>query len=130
MYTYISFFLNKINFQKAENLAQSKFYYDTTISEETRSFIQTLVKNFPKIASQIKIIDDKAAWNYYIGEDAADYMGYWATDENGMGYILLNRNRWAKTDTLAHEMLHAFSQIILDNPETQLEKDYVKNLRY
>ena len=120
--------VDKINFQKAENLAQSKFYYDTTISEETRSFIQTLVKNFPKIASQIKIIDDKAAWNYYIGEDAADYMGYWATDENGMGYILLNRNRWAKTDTLAHEMLHAFSQIILDNPETQLEKDYVKNL--
>jgi hypothetical protein len=119
--------LDKINFQKAENLAESKFYYDTTISEETRDFIQTLVKNFPKIASQIKIIDNKAAWNKYVGEDA-DYMGYWASDENGMGYILLNRGKWAKTDTLAHEMLHAFTQVILDNPETQAEKDYVKNL--
>lgn len=101
-----------------------EFLQDTRLSDETRGVIEHLEKMFPKIAGNVKFYTDQATWDREVGSDL--YRGYYAT-EDGMMVVLLNPKSFTD-ETVAHELIHAFTQVILDNPITAAEKAYVEQI--
>jgi len=94
---------------------------------------------FPKIAANTKIVKDQKVWNKAFEDhnndpknadnqlNKDDFNGFYAVGDDGKITILLHPTK-SNDETLIHELIHAFTQTILDNPLTVKEKAYVKSI--
>jgi N12 class adenine-specific DNA methylase len=100
----------------------------TPLSNDSKKVLQFILKKFPYIANNVDFIEDQKVWDDLVGSD--EYGGWYATDdETGRIVILLNPKKKAGRDeTILHEVIHAFTQTIIDNPRTAAEREYVAQI--
>jgi len=109
------------------------------MSKSTKAVMTFVQKMFPKIAANTKIVKDQKVWNKAFEDhnndpknadnqlNKDDFNGFYAVGDDGKITILLHPTK-SNDETLIHELIHAFTQTILDNPLTVKEKAYVKSI--
>ena len=109
------------------------------MSKSTKAVMTFVQKMFPKIAANTKIVKDPKVWDKAFEDhnndpknadnqlNKDDFKGFYAVGDDGKITILLHPTK-SNDETLIHELIHAFTQTILDNPLTVKEKAYVKSI--
>ena len=103
------------------------FLNETPLSDKTKKVLNFIYDKFPKISENVTFIIDQKTWDETLGNDKDLYNGFYA--DNGEGGIVILLNPKSYTDeTVIHELIHAFTQVILDNPSSVEERNYVETI--
>jgi hypothetical protein len=117
-----------------------EFLDNTPMNAVSKKVMQFIIKAFPRIAGITNIVKDQARWDKELDAhnadpknvdnqlDKDDYNGFYATNNDGTITILLHPTK-SNNETIIHEIIHAFTQAILDNPTNAKERIYVKRLQ-
>lgn len=116
----------------SNNIPLKSFAEQVKLNKANQKTFKFILSQFSKIADNVIVHDSIEDWNNIvkaeIGDKADSMGGFYATDDFGKIHILLNPYL-ATDETLIHELIHAFTQVILDNPTTKTEKEYVKTIK-
>ncbi|MCA9495374.1 MAG: hypothetical protein KC589_00390 [Nanoarchaeota archaeon] len=98
----------------------------STLSKETQKVFGFLKENFHRIANNLDIFNDQDIWDEIVGKTKWKNSGgiFTIHDETGQLGIFLNPKK-QNPETFPHELLHAFTEIILNDPQTKKEHDFV-----
>ena len=113
---------------KSEGKGFKDFLSNTPLSKETKKVVDFALKKFTKIANNVEFINNQQIWDDTLGTEKDNYKGFYADNGKGKIIILLNPKTY-NDETVIHEIIHAFTQVILDNPSTKEEIEYVKTIQ-
>jgi len=111
---------------KKEGKGFKEFLKDTKLSPASKKVVEFILNAFPKIAANVTFLSDQESWDNNVGDDS--YRGFYATTDSGKIIILLNPKNYTD-ETVIHELIHAFTQAILDKPSNATEKAYVAKIQ-
>ena len=103
------------------------FLTNSELSPATIKVMNFILNAFPKIAGNVDFITSQEEWDSIVGDDS--YQGFYASDDETGRIVILLNPKSANDETVVHEVIHAFTQVILDNPSTQQEKEYVEKIK-